>query len=126
MLNRIALLLMTCVLALGVSARALADAGSVMRVVVVNTNNVSEYIRELDKGRAIMKRLGIAAPIHVWRATFAGPDAGTIVVTQDYPSTQAFADAMVKAQADKEMTDWITGLGKVRTIVSDSLYQGLN
>ena len=125
MLKRIALLLATSTLALGLSGTALADAGTVMRVIVVKTDDVSAYMHELDKGKAIMKRLGITATLHVWRGTFAGADAGTVVVSQEYPSNQAFADGFVKSQADKEMSDWIKGLAKIRTIVSDSLYQGL-
>jgi hypothetical protein len=125
MLKRIALLLATSTLALGLSGSALADAGTVMRVIVVKTDDVSAYMHELDKGKAIMKRLGITATLHVWRGTFAGADAGTVVVSQEYPSNQAFADGFVKSQADKEMSDWIKGLAKIRTIVSDSLYQGL-
>src|SRR5437899_2307293 len=83
------------------------------RVVTVNTNNLPAYLAELDKGRAMLKRLGVSVQLRVWRAQYAGPEAGTLIVTQEYPSWAAFADGQAKTMADPEFVKWLAGLDKV-------------
>ena len=68
-----------------------------LRVVTVKTDNVSAYVQEIDKARQVIKRLGLSVQTRVWRATYAGPNAGTVIVSQEYASLVAFADAMTKA-----------------------------
>jgi hypothetical protein len=112
-------------LILGMSSSAFAQKTTVLRVVVVKTDNVAAYVEALGKGTEIMKKLGVAGQTRVWRATFAGPNAGSIAVAIEYPSIAAFADADAKTHADKEYMAWLQGLDKIRTIVSDSLYKEL-
>jgi hypothetical protein len=112
-------------LALALSGMAHAANTAVMRVITVKSDNVAAYIQELDKGKAMMKRLGITSTLRVWRATFAGPNAGTVVVSQEYASFAALADANTKTSADPEFSKWLAALDKVRTITSDSLYREL-
>jgi hypothetical protein len=78
--------------------------------------------QELEKGKQIMKSLGIQAQTRVWQARFAGPEAGAVVVSIEYPSMAAFADGVAKSNASSEYQMWLKGLDKVRKIVSDSLY----
>lgn len=125
MLKTIASLALIFALGLGVSNTATAEGKMYLRVIVVKTDDASVYLHELDKGRAIMKRLGLSVQTRAWRATFAGPDAGALVVSQEFPSFAAFADSATKIAADPEYSQWIKSLGKIRTIVSDSLYQEL-
>ena len=73
----------------------------------------------------MLKRLNISATIRVWRATLAGPNTGSISVTQEFASIGAFADAMTKISADAEYNQWLKNLDKIRTVVSDSLYKQL-
>src|SRR5690349_20636939 len=63
------------------SSPALAQKATVLRVVVVKTDNPAAYVQEIEKGRQIMKSLGVQAETRVWQARFAGQDAGTVVVT---------------------------------------------
>lgn len=119
----------TCMIALMLwvitPTHALADGSSYLRVVVVKTADPAAYAQELEKAKSITLRLGITVKTHIWRATFAGPDTGVIVVSQEYPSFAAFSEASRKAMADPEYLQFIRNLGKIRTVTSDSLYQEL-
>jgi len=110
---------------LGMSGAAFAQKTTVLRVVVIKTDNVAAYLQEIEKGREIMKKIGVTSQTRVWQATFAGPNAGSVVVGIEYPSLAAFADGYAKISADKDYQAWLKGLEKIRTIVSDSLYKEL-
>ncbi len=125
MLKSLASLALMVALGIGASNSALAQSKGYLRVLVVSTEDVSRYVHELDNGKRILKRLGISVETRVWRATFAGPEAGSVVVTQEFDSFAAFADAAKKIGADAEYSQWIMSLDKIRKIASDSLYQEL-
>ncbi len=125
MLKSIASLALMVALGIGASTSALAQGKGYLRVLVVSTDDVSRYVHELDTGKRILKRLGISVQTRVWRATFAGPEAGSVVVTQEFDSFAAFSDAVKKTGADTEYSQWIMSLDKMRKIASDSLYQEL-
>jgi hypothetical protein len=112
------ILLLVC----AASSAAFAQKGTVLRVVVVKTDNPAAYAQELEKGRQIMKSLGVQATTRVWQARFAGPEAGAMVASIEYPSMDAFADAFKKTSASPEYAAWIKDLDKIRKILSDSLY----
>jgi hypothetical protein len=118
-------LIATALLALAISGTAAAATGACLRVIVVKADNVTTYLHELDKARDMAKRLGLSIQIHAYRATYAGAATGELVVTIEYPSFQAMADAVAKQESDKEFSAWLKGLDKVRTITSDSLYREL-
>jgi hypothetical protein len=108
------------------SAPALRAADTpVQRVIVVQTDDVEGYLKELENARAITKRLQGSGVIRAWRARFAGLDAGAIVVSIEYPSLMAMARDDGKAQADPEERAFLARLAKMRKIVSDSLYDEL-
>jgi hypothetical protein len=125
MLKIIGSLALVLALGLGMSNTVLAEGKTYLRVIVVDSNDVSGYLHELDKGKAMMKRLGLSVQTRAWRATFAGPDAGTLIVSQEYPSFAAFAAAAAKTADDPEFSQWLKNLDKLRKIASDSLYQEL-
>ena len=104
------------------SSAAFAQKATVLRVVVVKTDDPAAYAQELEKGKQLMKNLGIQGQTRVWQARFAGPDAGMVVATIEYPNMAAFADAVAKTNASSDYQAWIKGLDKIRKIVSDSLY----
>ncbi len=112
------ILLLVC----AASSAAFAQKATVLRVVVVKTDNPAAYAQELEKGRQIMKSLGVQATTRVWQARFAGPEAGAMVVSIEYPSMDAFADGYKKTSASSDYVNWIKDLDKIRKIVSDSLY----
>ncbi|HEX3355147.1 MAG TPA: hypothetical protein VHS34_20165 [Terriglobales bacterium] len=104
------------------SSVSFAQKATVLRVVVVKTEDPAAYAQEIEKGRQIMKSLGIQAATRVWQARFAGTETGAVVVSIEYPNMAAFADAASKTNASSEYRDWIKGLDKIRKITSDSLY----
>jgi hypothetical protein len=104
------------------SSAAVAQKATVLRLVTVKAEDPAAYAQEIEKGRALMRSLGIQATTRVWQARFAGPEAGIVVVSIEYPNMAAFADGYAKASASSEYTAWLKGLDKVRKIVSDSLY----
>lgn len=97
----------------------------VMRVVVLESVEVTAYLREMERGKALIAANGIEVEIRVWRAKFAGPEAGRVVVHAVYPSLAALAANDAKMTTVPELQAWTKGLDKVRTIVSDSLYSEL-
>jgi hypothetical protein len=94
-----------------------------MRVIVVQTDNPGAYVKEvLETGRAHLRRLESTGNLRIWRAKYAGRDAGSVVVAIEYPSLTALAADDRKLAADPAMAGWIRDLDKIRKIVSDSLY----
>lgn len=120
--RNIVMALVICLLVCVVSSAAFAQKGTVLRVVVVKSENPGAYAQEIEKGRQIMKSLGVQQITRVWQARFAGPEAGAVVVSIEYPSMDAFADAYKKTSASSDYQNWLKDLDKVRKIVSDSLY----
>jgi hypothetical protein len=96
-----------------------------MRVVVVKTDDVAGYLQSLEKGKEIMNNLGIKGSVRVWRATFAGPNAGNIIVAIEFPDMHALADAEAKIRTDKNYQAWLGEMAKNRAVISDSLYTEL-
>ena len=94
----------------------------VLRVLVVKSENPEAYLKEIDRGRELLKKLGTTATIRVWRARFAGEHAGSIVVSVEYPSMASMAKDEAAIEANPEYIAWYKSLDKVRTVVSDSLY----
>jgi len=104
------------------SSAAFAQKATVLRVVTVKTDNVAAYVQEIEKGKQLMKSLGLQGQTRVWQARFAGPEAGSVVVSIEYPNLAAFVADDAKAKASSEYQSWLKGLDNIRKIVSDSLY----
>ena len=98
---------------------------TVLRVVTVQTENIDAYVKEVEKGQALIKKLGGSGLIRVWRARYAGTDAGTVVVSIEYPDLVTFANDDKKLTADSDYQSWFKGLAKLRKVVSDSIYDEL-
>jgi len=106
-------------------AQPLAAADTALRIIIVETDDVGAYVAEVGRGRALMAAAGSQATIRIWQARFAGVEAGTVVVSVEYPTLAALAadDALFSGNA--EIRTWLQGLDALRTIVSDSLYREL-
>jgi hypothetical protein len=124
-LRKISFALVTIVLFLGMSTAAFAQKTTVVRVVVVKTDNPAAYAQAIEAGKEIMKKAGVSANTRVYQASYAGPDAGAVIAAIEYPSITALAEAEMKLRADKDYVAWLKGLDKIRTIVSDSVYREL-
>lgn len=109
----------------GLFVLANSAEAAVLRVVVVETSDVAAYMGQLSSLKASMQRMGIKSTVRAWRARFAGPNAGSIVVAVEYPDMATFAaeDAMIAKDAEYQAT--LKSMSQVRKIVSDSLYEEL-
>jgi len=108
---------------LGMSQGAHAQKTTVLRVVRIQTDDVAAYLQGLERGKSLMKKMGLTNNIRVWRAQFAGPDAGSVVVAIEYPDMASFAAAEAKTSADLDYQEWLKSMLKVRKVVSDSIYR---
>lgn len=95
---------------------------AVSRVIIVETADSAAYLKNLDKVRAMNTRLGNKAVIRTWRARFAGPETGALVVVIEYADLNTFAAEDTKLRGDAEFQALQKELDKMRKIVSDSLY----
>jgi hypothetical protein len=125
MKSKLALIAVTILLS--VSAPLLAEDAPVLRVIVVQTDNPGAYVKEvLETGRAHLKRVQSTGHLRVWKAKYAGRDAGSIVVSIEYSSLAALAEDDKKVAADPAFRAWARDLDKIRKIASDSLYSESN
>jgi len=108
---------------MGLLTLAANAEATVLRVVVVETNDPAAYMSTIAKIRAAVTRLGSKSTIRVWRARYAGPDAGTIVVSVESADMATFAADEMKFQQDAEYQSLLKSLNPIRKIVSDSLYE---
>jgi len=109
----------TLALALGMSTAHAA----LQRVIIVQPTDLATYLKEIETLRGLFKKAGVTVTLKVWRARFAGNEAGTIVVTEEIAdlATLAKLDALTASNADVVAT--LARIGKIRKIVSDSLYE---
>jgi hypothetical protein len=125
MLRKTAFAFAPFVLMLCMSSAAFAQKTTVVRVVVVKTDNPAAYAQAIEAGKEIMKKAGVSADTRVFRASYAGPETGAVIAAIEYPSIAALAEAETKLRTNKDYIDWLKGLDKIRTIVSDSIYREL-
>lgn len=98
---------------------------TIQRVVVIKTDDVAAYVKELRKGQEMLDKMGSVQKLRVWRARFAGPDAGTVSVSVEYADLAEMAEDDKKVGANPEFQAWLKKLATMRRIVSDSLYDEL-
>jgi len=94
-----------------------------MRVIFVQSTDVGAYLKALEDGKVLLKQKGSAAQLHVWFARYAGSDAGSVMVTVEYPSLDALAKDDGLMRSDPELRAWLERVSKLRKIVSDSIYE---
>ena len=121
MRNRI---LLGCVLlAVTYSASMPVWADGIVRIVVIEADDPSRYVTEVEKGKAILRRLEAKVDISVLQAKFAGSDTGTLLTVMKFADLNELAEDSAKMANDAEYQEWHAGLDKIRNIVSDSLYR---
>ena len=100
-----------------------ANAPTTLRVIVVQTTDVSGYLREVNALAEIYKKAGSPINIRVWRATYAGNDAGAIVVSVEFPNFMALAKSYDLQRSNQDIMAAMKKISGMRKIVSDSLYE---
>jgi hypothetical protein len=109
-----------------VSAAAL-PASTVLRVIAIQTSDIKTYRHEVDTLQGEFKKEGLPVTLRVWRATYAGPDTGTIIVTVEVPDIGTLAkieEAVMKPNSALGAT--MKRIEAIRKIASDSLYEELS
>ena len=124
---KILVIALTFAVLTSLSAITSADGHTTLRVVSVSTGDVGAYVAELRKGKQMMAKISPKMEMRAWQATFAGEETGAVIVALEYPgSLSEFATAWEKTLSDKQMVEWLEGLGSMRELVSDSLYRELS
>src|SRR6266478_3891774 len=105
------------------SLSAVAADTAVSRVIVVQTADVPGYVHEVETLQALLKKAGVAATLRVWRATYAGVDAGSIVVSVEVPNLAGIAKIEDTIRTNPDLAAEMKKISGMRKIVSDSLYE---
>lgn len=113
-------------LGLTASLSAVAADPSVLRVIVVQTADVPGYVHEVESLQAIYKKAGLQSTLRVWRATYAGADAGAIIVSIEVPNLATLAKMNDTARTNPEAATEMKKISAMRKILSDSLYESLS
>ncbi len=108
------------------SLSAVAADTAVSRVIVVQTADVPGYVHEVETLQALLKKAGVPATLRVWRATFAGAETGSIVVTVEVPNLAAIAKIDDTVRTNPDVAAEMKKINGMRKIVSDSLYDLLS
>jgi len=106
-----------------------AASARILRIVVVEVQDPASYIKEVKRGKPILKRLGIEGEIRVLQATYAGKETGMVIVTFEFGDKASFArseGAFENARGDREYDAWVKDLEKIRKLTSDSLFDELD
>lgn len=101
-------------------------ASPIMRVIVVQSTDLKGYTHELDTLRSQFKKAGVQVTLRAWQARFAGPDAGSIVVTVELPDLAALVKVDELQKSNAEISATMQRIGALRKILSDSLYEELS
>ncbi len=112
-------------LSLSLSARAAAAEPTVLQVIVVQTTDLDAYVREVNNLQSLYRKAGLSITLRVWRATYAGADAGAIVVAVEAPNLAALAKLSALDKSNSEIGAEMQRIYALRRIVSDSLYEEL-
>jgi hypothetical protein len=104
---------------------AAADT-AVSRVIVVQTADVPGYVHEVETLQALLKKAGVPATLRVWRASYAGPDTGSIIVIVEVPNLAGIAKIEDSLRTNPDLAAEMKKINGMRKIVSDSLYDLLS
>jgi hypothetical protein len=105
------------------SGRAFAADPAVARVLIVEAPDLSAYLKEVAVINNLQKKNGITTTIRVWRAKYAGPNSGSIVVAVEYPNLAMLAKADAATRSNAEIAAEVKKIGGLRKIISDSVYE---
>jgi hypothetical protein len=108
------------------SLSAVAADTAVSRVIVVQTADVPGYVHEVETLQALLKKAGVPATLRVWRASYAGADTRSIVVTVEVPNLAGIAKVEDTVRTNPDVAAEMKKINAMRKIVSDSLYDLLS
>ena len=115
------------VMGLALASTAALPASTVLRGIAIQTPDIKTYRHEVETLQGEFKKEGLPVTLRVWRATYAGPDTGTIIVTVEVPDIGTLAkieEAVTKPNSALGAT--MKRIEAIRKIASDSLYEELS
>jgi hypothetical protein len=115
------------VMGLALASASALPASATLRVIAVQTSDIKTYRHEVDTLQGEFKKEGLPVTLRVWRATYAGPDTGTIIVTVEVPDLATLGkieEAVMKPNSALGAT--MKRIEAIRKIASDSLYEELS
>jgi hypothetical protein len=119
-------LCISAVIGLALASTAAFSAPPVLRVIVVQTNDLKTYRHEVETLQTDFNKAGLSVKLRVWRATYAGPDTGTIVVSVEVPDLATLAKVeQAASQPNSSIGAPMHRIEGIRKIVSDSIYEEL-
>jgi hypothetical protein len=83
-------------------------------------------VHEVETLQALLKKASQPATLRVWRASYAGADTGTIVVTVEVPNLAAVAKLEDTIRTNPDLSAEMKKISAMRKIVSDSIYELLS
>jgi hypothetical protein len=112
---------------LGLTASLAVHAAEppVLRVIAVQTADVPGYVRELEVLKALYKKNGLNVTVDAYQATYAGENAGSVVVAVQVANLAALAKMVEMTRTQPDIVAEMKKVGAMRKIVSDSLYEKL-
>lgn len=105
---------------------ATAVAAPIDRIIVVQATDLPAYLKEIETLRGQFKKAGVNVSLRVFRAMFAGPEAGTIVVAVEMADLATLAKINELQKSNPDISATMGRIGKLRKIASDSLYEELS
>jgi hypothetical protein len=96
-----------------------------LRVLVVQPTDLKAYLHELQAAQGIIKKAGMSTKVRIWQAQFAGPEAGTVIVSLEFANLAELAHYYELTRNNAELAAELAKLAPLRKVVSDSLYQEL-
>jgi hypothetical protein len=115
------------VMGLALASAVALPASTTLRVIAVQTSDIKTYRHEVETLQGEFKKEGLPVTLRVWRATYAGPDTGTLIVTVEVPDLATLAkieDAATKPGSAVGAT--MKRIEAIRKITSDSLYEEIS
>ena len=106
-----------------IAAQALAADPVVMRVIVIETADIPAYMHEVTNLSKLSTKARVPVTVRVWKARFAGPNAGTLVVSIEYPNLAALAKNDEAMRSNADLAAALKRIAAIRKIVSDSIYE---
>jgi len=91
------------------SAQAPAAPPRVTEVVVLDVgSNMQKFFDLTKRANAITKQLNSPGKARYWISSWAGPEAGHVIVTIEFPSLVAMAQSEAQLNASPEFRQWMT------------------
>jgi len=106
-----------------VLATGSAGAATIARVIGVQVTDVKAYAHEVEALQGQFKKAGVSVTIRIWRARFAGADAGALIVAVEMPDLATLAKVDELQKSNAEIAATMQKIGTLRKIVSDSIYE---